>query len=388
MGIADLQIELEQLLRGHSANDDEVQTISELTKGYVERMNILNFLKKKPQATMQEVIEIAKLFHMTEEFVLSLEEYPPNFRKAKELLGKGVDINFEGYDDEPLISDLIMGYPVQKAMNPCMICEEYDRCDDNSCAKTKEAYDSKYLPDVIRFFLECGYDVTKGEGRFGAEALHALCWSTYDKTMLEAAKILLSAGADPRYPVADGEDVFASINWKLCGCIPVDEDLEMECLYTAYYDIAEGKAKGLDFNKIQWWDAVVGKQIDKVISCAASQEEAVFEFTTGGHQYSDCFKSDLALVCEGITLIVTHYCHAYVNPCKVPDKPLDLQQKLGALIGCRITDIQFSLRHAVRGNTGRHGSTLKILLDNGKTFIVRDNGDQFDEEYCAWFSIE
>jgi hypothetical protein len=67
---------------------------------------------------------------------------------------------------------------------------------------------------------------------------------------------------------------------------------------------------------------------------------------------------------------------------------MDLQQKLGALIGCRITDIQFSLRHAVRGNTGRHGSTLKILLDNGKTFIVRDNGDQFDEEYCAWFSIE
>ena len=56
MGIADLQIELEQLLRGCNANDDEVQAVSELTKGYVERMNILNFLKINPQTTIQKVV--------------------------------------------------------------------------------------------------------------------------------------------------------------------------------------------------------------------------------------------------------------------------------------------------------------------------------------------
>ena len=44
------------------------------------------------------------------------------------------------------------------------------------------------LPIAIRHFLENGYDVYANEGRNGGLALSALCWSSYDRNILEAAK--------------------------------------------------------------------------------------------------------------------------------------------------------------------------------------------------------
>ena len=388
MGMTKEQIELEQLIRTHHATESEVQSILELTKGYSEMMNLTDFLEKNPKATPAEIIEKAISIKMTEQFMLCLEAYPPDFTQAEELLGKGADIHFVNFVDEPLLEDILMGYPVQKAMNPCTICDEYDGCDVSNCEKSKQAYDSEYLVDVVRFFLENGYDVSGEGGRFGADALRGLCWSSCDKHILEAAKLLLDAGADPLAPDEDGEDVLASIDWVSAGCIPVDEDLESECLYQAYYDIVEGKIKGLNYNQIQWWDAAVGKQINRIISCAPSMEKAVYTFSAGEHQYQNCFEDDIILDCEGVMLAVTQYCHAYVNPNKVPQKPIEISDRMENLIGKRIVEVKFSLNRAVKGRRQQHGSMVQIFLDDGSKLVVRDNADQFDEEYCARFEIE
>lgn len=50
------------------------------------------------------------------------------------------------------------------------------------------------LPDIVRHFLSCGYDLSVNDGLNGALALELLCWSSYDQH-IDAAKILMKAGA-------------------------------------------------------------------------------------------------------------------------------------------------------------------------------------------------
>lgn len=388
MGISEVQKELEELIKVHHVAESDVQMILGLAESYSERMNLINFLKKNPNVTLKGIIQKATDCKMAEQFTLCLEAYPPDFSGAKELLDKGADIHFVNHLEETLLEDIIMGYPVLKAMNPCTLCDEYDDCEVRDCEKTKKAYDSAYLPDVVRFFLESGYDVSRDDGIFGARALQSLCWSSSDKNILEAAKLMLDAGADPLVCVEDEDDVFGSIEWVMAGCIPMDEDLELECLYTAYYDIAEGKTKGLNYHQIQWWDAAVGKKIDRVLSCASSLEKTIFSVSEGSHQYENCFEDDIVLDCDGVMLAITPYCHAYVNPCKIPENPIEISDRMKSIIGKRIVDVRFSLNSMEKNRIIRHSATLQIILDDGSEFVVRDNGDQFGEKYCARLEFE
>ena len=294
--------------------------------------------------------------------VQCLSNTPPDFDMARQFLAQGANINaVDDHDDETLLHRCIMDVYF--------------------------GIESKFLPEMVRFFLENGYDVTRENGRFGAEVLYALCWSTYDKMILDAAKILLDAGADPLYPVADGEDVLATINWKRSGCIPVDDDLELECLFTVLYDIVETKTLNKPYSGIQWWDEAVGKRIDRVYSCAPSGEEALFEFVTGSHQYRDCCKEDIVLLCEGIPLRLTNYCHAYVNPYGIPDNTVDLSDRHHSLIGKRIQTLRFSTNLVEQNRMRSHGSVLEVVIEDGTILAIRDNADQFSEKYCARMEI-
>jgi len=54
----------------------------------------------------------------------------------------------------------------------------------------------EHLTDVVRHFLTHGYDVLANGGINGLLALKSLCWSSYDRHILEAAKMLLNAEFD------------------------------------------------------------------------------------------------------------------------------------------------------------------------------------------------
>lgn len=169
-----------------------------------------------------------------------MEQYPPAFERAKALLKEGADVNalVDSYG-ETLLSEIIMGC---KVFDPCAYCmdRDCDHCDEDM---NDEKIGKHYLLEIIRFFLDNGYDVARNDGHHGSQALRALCWSTYDKAILEAARMLLDAGADPFCLDADGWDVFESIEWKISGCVPVYDDPELERLFKALYDLVEEKTK-------------------------------------------------------------------------------------------------------------------------------------------------
>lgn len=326
---------------------------------------------------------------LEEELKNCLEQYPPDFDGARELLQKGADINAADYygDVDTLLSEIICGYPAFTAMNPCEDCIGGEDCD--SCEYRGARYDSSYMPKIIEFFLENGYDVMRGDGLYGALALFSLCYSSYDKTIIDAAKILLDAGADPLFVIEDDVTPLNTAGICTSAGIAVDNSLELECLFWILCDILEAKTKGEPYTGIQWNDVVIGKRIDRVYSCAKQEENAIYDVTMGEHHYSNVFKDDIVLECEGIPLRVTHYCHAYVNPYQLPDESakVDVSGYMNGIIGKRIKEFHFSVNKIHQDRTVHSGSTLEIKFDDETTLVIKDNGDSMDEEYCAYFKI-
>lgn len=292
--------------------------------------------------------------------------YPPDFEKMEQLLRDGADINAYTEDDT-LLSELICGYSV-----------DYE--------EEGEERDGRYLPELVRFFIEHGYAAEERGGAHGGQALQALSWASYDRYILDAAKLLLDAGADPLYREEE-QSVLEWIGTKTSAAIPVEDSLEDECLFWVLYDILEAKSKGEPYRGIDWYDVVLGKRIEGVYSAADTLEEAVFCFATERGNRRNCFKSNLVLDCEGILLSVTHYCHAYLNPYQIPpaEELIDLSGSLGMLVGRRIEQIDFETFCSEKGRVRLHRSELRIRLDDGSCFYVSDNGDCQNEEYCAMF---
>ena len=320
---------------------------------------------------------------ITDQFLICLESYPPDFEGACYLLQHGVDINAELDDNETLLSKLIMGYPDHKTMNHCMLCNAID-CSD--CVEEKAEYDSHYLPKIVRFFLSEGYDATKNNGRHGALALDALCWSSYDKYILDAAKFLVAGCADPTVIISDGLNVFDSVDWKLSGCIAGNDDLESECLFSILYDILMNRDTGTAYKDYYWWDIVKGKRIDNVYSCSPPGKKAVFPIEADNNRCENCFTHDIILDCEDIPLVVNASCHAYVNfshPTASTPVP-----ELDTLIGKRIEDVQFKVYHTKEGQLITHHAALLIILDDGSVLTVYDACIQLDEKYYSCLHLE
>lgn len=112
------------------------------------------------------------------------------------------------------------------------------------------------LADVVRHFLACGYDVSANDGLNGGLALHSLCWSSYDHYVLEAAKVLMNAGAPVKYrtsgddPNEEPECLLGSIGWKISGAWMVDKDYAWANILEAYYAMTEANIAGKDYNTI------------------------------------------------------------------------------------------------------------------------------------------
>lgn len=139
------------------------------------------------------------------------------------------DINaYDEYDEETILSEFIMDG------------EFYKR--------------GFILADVVRHFLACGYDVSANDGLNGGLALHSLCWSSYDHYVLEAAKVLMNAGAPVKYrtsgddPNEEPECLLGSISWKISGAWMVDKDYAWANILEAYYAMTEANIAGKDYN--------------------------------------------------------------------------------------------------------------------------------------------
>ena len=313
-----------------------------------------------------------------------IKQYPPDFEGARNVLQMGADINAQdAHSSETILSEILCGYPN-------FIESFFAKSADNNEERRETERDGRYIPKIVKLFLENGYTVAGQNGRYGAMALYVLCYSSYDKYILDAAKMLLDAGTDPLCVLYDDETPLSIVETEMSAAVAVEGSLEQECLFEVLRAVLEARIKGEPYDGLQWNDAVIGKRVERIYSCASAEEKAVYAVTIGRHHYDNAFREDIILECEGVPLRITGACHAYVNPYHLPNETqrIDLGNVLNSIIGKRIKSFRFSVNRAEKDKSLFFGSVLEILFAEGGAFIIKDNGDSMDEEYCTFFQIK
>lgn len=200
------------------------------------------------------------------------------------------------------------------------------------------------LPELVRHFLACGYDVSAHEGLNGGLALSALCWSSYDRYLLDAAKVLLNAGAPVRYhsqedePGEVPEGLLGSIGWKISGAWAVDRDYWFANTLEAYYAMAEASLAGKDYSAIADFSVCIGRPLTAVSAVRGSgaalrQEGAAWAYDAG-----------LVLWFDGWPLIASCYVDLVVNPVYAAEQRANLatvSDAFSPLIGAVLEDVRY-----------------------------------------------
>lgn len=201
------------------------------------------------------------------------------------------------------------------------------------------------LTNSIRHFLSCGYDVFANEGRNGGLALCALCWSSYDQHILDAAKVLMNAGAPVNYrskeddPNEKPEGLIGSINWKLSGAWMVDKDFGFANTLEAYYAMAEANLAGKNYNSIDHYFVCIGKPLTAVSAVKSGDVTALQE-----EGAISVYTEPLIMWFGDKPLVVSCYTDFVVNPVYVDDKKADLSDVtavFSSLVGATLQEVQY-----------------------------------------------
>lgn len=201
------------------------------------------------------------------------------------------------------------------------------------------------LADIVRHFLSCGYDVSANEGMNGGLALRALCWSSYDQHILDAAKVLMNAGAPVNYrsqnddPDEEPEGLIGSISWKLSGAWMVDKDFAFANTLEAYYAMAEANLGGKDYNSIDNYFACIGKPLTSVSAINVGGNPALL-----AEGSISVYSEPLIMWFEDQPLVVSCYTDFVVNPVYADDKKdalADITTVFSSLIGATLKEVQY-----------------------------------------------
>ena len=177
--------------------------------------------------------------------------YPPNFEPLQEALNNGLNINVYDKDADYDMQDTLLSYVL-------------DYYGDG-------IQDGKYMSNIVKFFLDKGYDVNANNGLHGALALKSFVYSlTCDKYSIESAKLLLDAGADPFIPLYDDNDpvsayeVASEHDWDNRGLI--EYDLRSADYYLALSIMFKRWKEKENYHSIQHVDTIIGQTVRGVYS--------------------------------------------------------------------------------------------------------------------------
>ena len=250
--------------------------------------------------------------------------------------------------------------------------EQYEETILSEFISNGESYKRGFiLADVVRHFLACGYDVSANDGLNGGLALHSLCFSSYDHYILEAAKVLMNAGAPVKYRASDDdsneepEGLLKSISWELSGAWMVDKDYAWANTLEAYYTMTEANIAGKDYNAIDNYFACIGKPLTAVSAISVGSKPALYD-----EGAVSVYSEPLILWFEDKPLVVSCYTDFVVNPVYADDKKNDLADVTAAffsLIGTTLKEVQYI------------GTTICYFeFSNGNRlfFASRDMGDR------------
>jgi len=245
------------------------------------------------------------------------------------------------------------------------------------------------LVDIVRHFLSCGYDVLANEGMNGGLALSALCWSSYDQHILEAAKVLMNAGAPVKYHTKNDESgkesdgLLESISWILSGTWMVDKDYGFANTLEAFYAMAEANLAGKDFNSVDNYFSCIGVPLTAV---SALKNGDTISLRNEGN--ISIYTEPVIMWFGNKPLVVSCYTDFVVNPVHADDKKADLTDVtcvFSSLIGSALEEVQYigpTICHLGFNNGKRLLLASRDIGDSKRigTFEIRDDNNSMNIE--------
>ena len=201
------------------------------------------------------------------------------------------------------------------------------------------------IPEAIRHFLANGYDVHAHDGRNGGFALSALCWASYDQHILDAAKVLLDAGAPIHFRSNDNsedgepEGLLGDLEFKISGAWSADHDYSTANVLEAYYSIAKAYEEGKDYRCIRSFLDCIDLPLTSV-SAVNKADGNPLQKKAGITQFSD----SLVLWFGDLPLVVKKYIEFVVNPVFVEDNKNDLSDvstEFAPIIGAKLLKVRY-----------------------------------------------
>lgn len=319
----------------------------------------------------------------------------PDFDKARDILSKGLDINIYTKDDN-ILSKILSGYWWSESgddlPDTCSDCikEDCTGCPENVNLNPNLG---ESMIAVICFFLENGFDVHAHNDKNGAQCLFALTWSTYDRYMIEAAKLLLDAGAK-NIPVGEIDDdtpqIAVATKASYTGtCL---HDHPTENIFEAMYLMYEAANQGKPYSGIDSYETAKGAKIRKVfLACdnQISKDNPFFSIDEPTSKHSNCFKGQLYFVYDNGALIIDEYITAWTDSnYVVPENATDVSEHFPGIIGPSIKEYKFQHNEVIKGTTHYGQPVIRIIMNNGVVLSFSTNyGELEKEKMVGYFQL-
>ena len=231
--------------------------------------------------------------------------------------------------------------------------------------------------DIVKHFMDCGYDVTANNGVNGGDTLSVLCAviGLYNYNIIDTVKMLMNAGAPVVYrkwdddPDEDPKSLIESLeSWSYYHYINI-----------TCYEIAKANLEGKDYNSIDCHLTCIGKTLTSV-SIANNKNGQALKSDRSITVYTE----PLILWFDDKPLVVDRYSRLVVNPVYVEDNKdqlEDITPKFDTLVGASLKEVRFLKGHFDEG-------FCCLDFNNGKRLVIVSYYIDYGEKIGAFDIVE
>lgn len=260
----------------------------------------------------------------------------PDFPKIEAVINAGANINAVNKSGE------------------CMLHRIYHNCQSHG----------NHLPEITNIFIRSGFHMQK----YGRACLSGLVFSSYDRYIVDTAKIILKAGAqldeDGRKTVLNS--IGTEESYQRC----CDKNHACENIFYAFYELVDRATSGRHYLDLVPWQDCVGKTVKSIF--ADAKATPVLEGKPGG-KYA--FFGRLYFDCGDSVVMIESNPNIY--GCSLPneerDDPLCLNDTFPNLLGAVITKIKFRHNEYRIETTEYRQPVISVCFDNGQIFRFTTN---------------
>jgi len=314
----------------------------------------------------------------------------PDFDAAEDLIRRGADVNDQsGYQGENVRSEILTTYWRSSSADGAQeVCHNCMR-DCKFCAGCEHSLNpniGESMLKIIQFFLDHGFDLNKNDGRQGAQCLYALNFSSHDRHMIDATKLLLDAGARNIPVYDDSDETPMDIIGEDSDFWDIEAEHYLGNIYEAAYQVYVALEAGRPYAGIDSFEAAIGKKILSVMADRDADKPVFSEVDLPQSKHKNCFFCNLYLIFDGGYLICAKEASYWVDTVPL-DKPLvDVSSVFSPIIGHTIQQVTFGHHDIVKGTTHYGQPITTFHMDNGVKLTFTINfGEVEKPDYCSYF---